>query len=77
MAEESGEKFPTFDLMSAFGLKRSGSENQNQNKSQSKQTNKNSSAEEEVSYKKRRFAEVESEDLDSSTRELENSEHYG
>ena len=52
--------------MSGFGLERFGGENQN--KPKSKATKENISAEEDGSSKKRRFAVVESKDLDSSTR---------
>lgn len=65
MAEESDENFPNFDLMSAFGLERSEGENQSQNRPNSKPTNENNSGKEEGSSKKRRFAVVESEELDT------------
>ena len=55
---------------SAFGVKISEGENQNQNKPNSKKTNENKIAEEDGSRKKRRFAMVQSENLDSSAREL-------
>ena len=64
MAEESDENFSNFDVMSVFGLETEGG-NQNQNKTKSKTTKENNSAEEEGSTKKRRFAVVETGDLDA------------
>jgi len=66
MAEESAsdKNFPNFDVMSVFGLETKG-DNQNQNKTKSKTTKGNNSAEGEGSTKKRRFAVVETGDLDA------------
>ena len=58
------KNFPNFDVMSVFGLQTEG-DNQNQNKTKSKTTKGNNSAEGEESTKKRRFAVVETGDLDA------------
>ena len=66
MAEESDENFPNFDVMSGFGLEtESDNQNQNVNITKSKTTRENNSAEGEGSSKKRRFAVVETGDLDA------------
>lgn len=63
MAGERDENLHNLDVMSAFGLEKEG-DDQNRNKSKSKTTKENKSAEEEGS-KRRRFAVVDTEDLDA------------
>lgn len=64
MAGERDENLHNLDVMSAFGLEKEG-DDQNRNKSKSKTTKENKSAEEEGSTKRRRFAVVDTEDLDA------------
>ena len=52
------------DVMSAFGLEKE-RDDQNRNKSKSKTSKENKSAEKEASAKRRRFAVVDTEDLDA------------
>ena len=55
---------PNVGLTFGHGLETQG-DSQNQNKTKSKTTKENKSAEEEGSIKNRRFAEVETQDLDA------------
>ena len=71
MAEESAsdKNFPSFDVMSVFGLETEG-DNQNKNKTKSKTTKGNNSVQGEGSTKKRRFAVLETGDLDALVEDL-------
>ena len=64
MAEERDENLHNLDVMSAFGLEKEG-DDQNGNKSKSKATKEKKSAEKQRSTKRRRFAVVDTEDLDA------------
>ena len=64
MAGERDENLHNLDVMPAFGLEKEG-DDQNRNKSKSKTTKENRSAEEEGSTKRRKFAVVDTEDLDA------------
>jgi len=64
MAEESDETFQNLNVMSALGLETEGNE-QNQNKTKCKTAKENNSAKQERSPKRRRFAVVETQDLDA------------
>ena len=64
MTKESDKHFPNFDLMSAFGLETEG-DSQSQNQQKSKTTKENNSKDKEGPVKKRRFAVVERQDLDT------------
>ena len=64
MAEESDENFQNLNVMSALGLETEGDE-QNQNETKCKTAKENNSAKQERSPKRRRFAVVETQDLDT------------
>ena len=62
MADERDENFPNFDILSGFGVLLPHNKNSEPN---SKKESLNTETEEERSSKKRRFADVENEELDS------------
>ena len=62
MADERDENFPNFDILSGFDVLLPNNKNSEPN---SKKQSLNTETEEERSSKKRRFADVENEELDS------------
>ena len=62
MADKRDENFPNFDILSGFDVLLPHNKNSEPN---SKTENSNTATEEERSSKKRRFADVETEELDS------------
>ena len=65
MADERDENFPNFDILSGFDVLLSHNKNSENSEPNSKKENLNTATEEERSSKKRRFADVETEELDS------------
>lgn len=65
MADERDENFPNFDILSGFDVLLRHNENSENSEPNSKKENLNTATEEERSSKKRRFADVETEELDS------------
>ena len=68
MADERDENFPNFDILSGFDVLLSHNKNSENSEPNSKKENLNTATEEERSSKKRRFADVETEELDSSSK---------
>ena len=65
MADERDENFPNFDILSGFDVLLPDNKNSENSEPNSKKENLNTATEEERSGKKRRFADVETEELDS------------
>ena len=65
MADERDENFPIFDILSGLDMLFPHNKNSENSEPNSKKENLNTATEEERSSKKRRFADVETEELDS------------
>ena len=65
MADERDDNFPNFDILSGFDVLLPHNKNSENSEPNSKKENLNTATEEERSSKKRRFADVETEELDS------------
>ena len=65
MADERDENVPNFDILSGFDVLLPHNKNSENSEPNSKKDNLNTATEEERSSKKRRFADVETEELDS------------
>ena len=65
MADERDENFPNFDILSGFDVRLPHNTNSENSEPYSKKENLNTATEEERSSKRRRFADVETEELDS------------
>ena len=65
MADERDENFPNFDILSGFDVLLPDNKNSENSEPNSKKENLNTATEEERSSKKKRFADVETEELDS------------
>ena len=65
MADKRDENFPNFDILSGFDVLLPHNKNSENSEPNSKTENSNTATEEERSSKKRRFADVETEELDS------------